>query len=234
MKGHVDRVGTLAWNSYLLASGSKDRTIYLRDPRSSKDWETKLQQGHRKEVCGLKWSLFNDGKLASGGNDNKLLVWSVRISKVPFIKCEDHTAAVKAIAWSPHENGLLATGGGIADGCIRFRSTLTDTSLDIIDTKSQVTNLIWSKNVNEIVSTHGCSSNQINVWKYPSMTLLTTLTGQVSRILYLAISPDGQTITTGAGGNESIFFWNVFPSSMSKDGSQLNSKLSFVSSYCIR
>lgn len=57
----------------------------------------------------------------------------------------------------------------------------------------------WSKNVNEIVSTHGYSQNQVIVWKYPSMTKLTTLTGHTLRVLYLAVSPDGQTIVTGAG-----------------------------------
>jgi len=227
MKGHVAHVGTLAWSSHLLASGSRDRTIYLRDPRSSKDWETKLQQGHKKEVCGLKWS-FNDQELASGGNDHKLLIWSARTSKVPFIKCGDHTAPVKAIAWSPHKYGLLASGGGKADRCIRFRNTLTDTALNTIDTRSQVCNLIWSKNVNEIVSTHGHHLNEIIVWKYPSMTPLTTLTAQPFRVLYLAISPDGQTIVTG--GDEQLMFWNVFPSSKSKGGSHLNSKFCFLSS----
>ena len=60
-------------------------------------------------------------------------------------------------------------------------------------------NLLWSKNANEIVSTHGYSQNQIIAWKYPSMTKLATLTGHTMRVLYLACSPDGQTIVTGAG-----------------------------------
>ena len=34
----------------------------------------------------------------------------------------------------------------------------------------QVCNLAWSKNVNELVSTHGYSQNQIMVWKYPSLS----------------------------------------------------------------
>ena len=34
---------------------------------------------------------------------------------------------------------------------------------------SQVCNLSWSKNVNELVSTHGYSQNQIIVWRYPTM-----------------------------------------------------------------
>jgi WD40 repeat protein len=64
---------------------------------------------------------------------------------------------------------------------------------------SQVCNLLWSKNANELVSTHGYSQNQIVVWKYPSMSKLATLTGHTLRVLYLAVSPDGQTIVTGAG-----------------------------------
>lgn len=74
---------------------------------------------------------------------------------------------------------------------------MADTSL--LGTGSQVCNLLWSKNVNEIVSTHGYSQNQIIVWKYPSMSKLATLTGHTLRVLYLAVSPDGQTIVTGAG-----------------------------------
>jgi hypothetical protein len=35
---------------------------------------------------------------------------------------------------------------------------------------SQVCNLAWSKNVNELVSTHGYSQNQIIVWRYPTMS----------------------------------------------------------------
>ena len=66
---------------------------------------------------------------------------------------------------------------------------------------SQVCNLAWSKNVNEIVSTHGYSQNQIIVWKVPSMTKLTSLSGHSTRVLYLAMSPDGQTVVTGAGAS---------------------------------
>lgn len=37
----------------------------------------------------------------------------------------------------------------------------------------QVCNLVWSKNVNELVSTHGYSQNQIIVWRYPTMSKVT-------------------------------------------------------------
>jgi WD40 repeat protein len=36
-------------------------------------------------------------------------------------------------------------------------------------------------------------------------------------VLYLAMSPDGQSIVTGAG-DETLRFWNVFPGPRSKAG----------------
>ncbi|XP_010434020.1 PREDICTED: protein FIZZY-RELATED 1-like [Camelina sativa] len=213
MEGHRLRVGALAWSSSLLSSGSRDKSILHRDIRSQEDPVSKLK-GHKSEVCGLKWS-FDYRELASGGNDNKLFVWNQH-STQPVLKYCEHAAAVKAIAWSPHVYGLLASGGGTADRCIRFWNTTTNTHLSCVDTNSQVCNLMWSKNVNELVSTHGYSQNQIVVWKYPTMSKLATLTGHTFRVLYLAASPDGQTIVTGAG-DETLRFWNVFPSPKSQN-----------------
>ncbi|ESR53733.1 protein FIZZY-RELATED 2 [Citrus sinensis] len=213
MEGHRLRVGALAWSSSLLSSGSRDKSILQRDIRAQEDFVSKLS-GHKSEVCGLKWS-YDNRELASGGNDNRLFVWNQH-STQPVLKYCEHTAAVKAIAWSPHLHGLLASGGGTADRCIRFWNTTTNTHLSCMDTGSQVCNLVWSKNVNELVSTHGYSQNQIIVWRYPTMSKLATLTGHTFRVLYLAISPDGQTIVTGAG-DETLRFWNVFPSPKSQN-----------------
>ncbi|CAI9288948.1 unnamed protein product [Lactuca saligna] len=213
MEGHRSRVGALAWNSSMLSSGSRDKSVLQRDPRVEQDFVSKLN-GHKSEVCGLKWS-YDNRELASGGNDNRLFVWNQH-STQPVLKYCEHTAAVKAIAWSPHLYGLLASGGGTADRCIRFWNTTTNSHLSCVDTGSQVCNLVWSKNGNELVSTHGYSQNQIIVWKYPNMSKLATLTGHTYRVLYLAISPDGQTIVTGAG-DETLRFWNAFPSPKSQN-----------------
>ena len=194
----------------------------MRDVRADNsiiyDWDK-----HKQEVCGLKWSP-DDQQLASGGNDNKLFVWSVH-NKDPLAKFSDHNAAVKAIGWSPHQHGLLASGGGTADRCIKFWNTMTLQPVHSIDTGSQVCNLTFSKNVNEIVSTHGYSLNEIIIWKYPSMTKVSTLTGHTYRVLYLSLSPDGQTIVTGAG-DETLRFWNVFPPSEAKSNTLFGSSTS--------
>ncbi|XP_030639987.1 fizzy/cell division cycle 20 related 1a isoform X3 [Chanos chanos] len=207
LEGHTARVGALAWNADQLSSGSRDRMILQRDIRTPPLQSERRLQGHRQEVCGLKWSTDHQ-LLASGGNDNKLLVWN-HSSVLPVQQYTEHLAAVKAIAWSPHQHGLLASGGGTADRCIRFWNTLTAQPLQCVDTGSQVCNLAWSKHTNELVSTHGYSQNQILVWKYPSLTQVAKLTGHSYRVLYLAMSPDGEAIVTGAG-DETLRFWNVF------------------------
>lgn len=216
MTGHASRVGTLAWFDSTLSSGSRDRNVFHRDIRSPEQYYKKLN-GHRQEVCGLKWN--NEGsQLASGGNDNKLLVWD-RLGEEPLHTFSEHTAAVKAIAWSPHQHGLLVSGGGTADRKIRFWNTLGGNPLQCVDTGSQVCNINWSRTANEFVSTHGYSQNQIIVWKYPSMQQLATLTGHTYRVLYLATSPDNQTIVTGAG-DETLRFWNVFSKGRERDQSR--------------
>ena len=49
-----------------------------------------------RQVCGLKWSPDNQ-YLASGGNDNKLYVWSQH-STTPVQTYTEHIAAVKGTA----------------------------------------------------------------------------------------------------------------------------------------
>ncbi|KAG9538535.1 hypothetical protein KCU71_g17379, partial [Aureobasidium melanogenum] len=49
----------------------------------------------------------------------------------------------------------------------------------------------------------------INIWKYPSMSQVVSLTGHTYRVLYLSMSPDGSVIVTGAG-DETLRFWDAF------------------------
>ncbi|XP_035660956.1 fizzy-related protein homolog isoform X2 [Branchiostoma floridae] len=207
LEGHSARVGALAWNADILSSGSRDRLVLQRDVRTPSVVPERRLAGHSHEVCALKYSPDHQ-HLASGANDNKLFVWNLT-SVNPVQQYTEHLAAVRAIAWSPHQRGLLASGGGTADRCIRFWNTLTCEPLKCVDTGSQVCNLAWSKHANELVSTHGFSQNQILVWKYPSLVQVAKLMGHSYRVLYLAMSPDGKAIVTGAG-DETLRLWNVF------------------------
>lgn len=254
MTGHTARISSLAWNSHILSTGSRDRTILHRDVRMPQQYLSRLT-GHKQEVCGLKWNPDTE-QLASGGNDNKIFVWDKMGERWLHRWGEQeggHKAAVKAICWSPHQRGLLASGGGTADRCIKFWNTISQaqnnsasstlstslpqehTNLGLglgatspmvgsplpssqpinpylirsHDTGSQVCNLLFSTLTSELVSTHGYSQHAINIWKYPSMNQVVSLTGHTFRVLYLSMSPDGAVIVTGAG-DETLRFWDVF------------------------
>ncbi|KAI9318964.1 WD40-repeat-containing domain protein [Dichotomocladium elegans] len=210
--GHTLRTGALAWSNNILTSGSRDHKIFHRDVRSPRSYFRELVN-HTQEVCGLKWS--PDGSmLASGGNDNNLLIWESHHDRALWT-FQEHTAAVKAIGWNPHSRGTLVSGGGTADKTIKFWNTIAGTLISSHNTGSQVCNVTWSKKSNEIVSTHGYSSNsdnssnQVIVWKANNMQQIATLSGHTSRVLYMSISHDGSTIVTGAG-DETLRFWDVF------------------------
>ena len=216
MDGHSDRVGSLSWNRHILSSGSRDTTIVNHDVRVARHNVATLS-AHGQEVCGLSWS--PDGEvLASGGNDNLLCLWDATASssQSPRFQFTDHQAAVKALAWSPHERNLLATGGGTADRCIKFWNSQTGALLNSIDTGSQVCALQWNPFEKEILSSHGFARNQLCLWKYPSMAKIKELEGHTSRVLHLACSPDGTNVVSAAG-DETLRFWEVFcPPSKSK------------------
>jgi len=219
MRGHSGRVGVLDWADHVLSSGSRDTNIFHHDVRIA-DHHISTFTGHTQEVCGLKW---NSGKtlLASGGNDNQVNIWDIRnirhraTPNVTPLFTLPHTGAVKALAWCPFQHHLLATGGGTSDRLIRFWSSSTGACLNSIDTKSQVCQLLWSTNYKELVSSHGFSQNQLTVWRYPSMSKVAELTGHASRVLYLALSPDGETCVSGAG-DETLRFWKIFEKEHSK------------------
>jgi len=209
MDGHSERISSLSWNKHILSSGSRDGNIVNHDVRIARHAVSTLL-GHEQEVCGLEWS--PDGTtLASGGNDNKLCLWDVNQSLNPRPRFEltEHQAAVKALAWSPHDRNLLATGGGTADRCIKFWNCNTGSMLNSIDTGSQVCALQWNRHEKEILSSHGFAQNQLCLWKYPTMAKVKELKGHTARVLHMSQSPDGSCIVSAAA-DETLRFWDVF------------------------
>lgn len=83
-----------------------------------------------------------------------------------------HGAAVKAIAFCPWQEGLVATGGGSNDKCIHFFHTTSGAALATISVASQVTSLIWSTTRREIAATFGYAQPEhpfrIAIFSWPS------------------------------------------------------------------
>ncbi|CAJ1989253.1 cdc20 / cell division cycle protein 20 [Leishmania donovani] len=250
---HADRTVSLSWEplgGWLLASGSRDSTVVLRDVRerdtstsasaaspsssSSSASATAVLRAHETEVCGLKWSPTG-AMLASGGNDNQLLLWDRRSISTgsrssdtsgvyrhgecqPIFFLNKHTAAVKALSWNPAQPALLASGGGSHDKALRFWNSLTGECVHHINTGSQVCGVVWNRVGTELVTAHGYTDNQLSIWRYPSLRRIANLIGHTSRVLHLALSADGQTVVSAAG-DETLRFWRCFPASELRESS---------------
>ena len=81
-----------------------------------------------------------------------------------------------------------------------------------VDTGSQICNLMYSPVSNELVTTHGYSLNQINLWKWESnggLRKIESIMGHKNRVLYLSGQNSGGKMVTGAG-DEELRLWKIF------------------------
>tara|TARA_R110002050_G_scaffold67051_3_gene145282 strand:- start:401 stop:1705 length:1305 start_codon:yes stop_codon:yes gene_type:complete len=241
---HSARVSSMSWNNNVLSTGGKDHIICNVDIRSA----TKVSsfQGHDGEICGLQWS--PDGsKLASGSNDDKVMIWENSSGNnnsngnrqanlpntalhVPLMVLKKHIGAVKALAWCPWKQDLLATGGGSIDKHINMWNTKTGECEKSVNTQSQVCAIVWNKQYRELASSHGTEINQVAVWKYSSMTKLVELSGHTARALHMTQSPDGSSVVSAGG--DTMCFWKLWEKrEMPTQGKYENSPISSASRY---
>lgn len=204
------RIGAQCWSNHLVTAGSKSGEIYNNDVRI-KNHITGVLNNHVGEVCGLEYR--RDGlQFASGSNDNTICIWDSR-SSIPQFTKTTHTAAVKALAWNPDINSLLATGGGSSDKQIHFWNTTTGARINTIDTGSQISSLHWGSSTSfgkEIVATGGYPNNCISVYSYDQKIKVAEIeNAHDSRIISGQISPDGSILAT-VGGDENLKFYKVF------------------------
>ncbi|CAI0547976.1 unnamed protein product [Linum tenue] len=229
LQGHTSRISTIAWNGHIVTSGSRDRSITNHDVRAGSSPISCIVR-HTDEVCGVKWS-GGGNLLASGGNENSVYIWEAsKMSSSKFLhRFTEHTAAVKALAWSPYQFGVLASGGGTNDRCIKLWNTQNGTRLASVDTQAQICGLEWNRHHKEILGGHGYGTgalrNHLSLWKYPSMERVGELRNHNSRIISLSQSADGLTVVS-AGADETLRFWEIFGPPCKEKLSDLDSLLS--------
>ena len=218
---HSSRISSLHWQDNMLISGSRDRLIRLYDVRSKICQPVFTFTGHLQEICGLKFSP-NCNYIASGGNDNQLLLWDMRKSQL-VASLGDHQAAVKALTWNPKNQNVLVSGAGTADKHLRLFDVAKFEELAVVDTGSQVCNVTFDKEGETLLSTHGYSLNQLILWEpdkeFRSLKKEDMLIAHKLRVLYLARSPCGKYVVTGAG-DETLRIWDIFEDKASEQKSK--------------
>jgi cell division cycle 20-like protein 1 (cofactor of APC complex) len=76
----------------------------------------------------------------------------------------EHKGAVKGLAWHPSRRGILASGGGNSDYCIKMWNTKSNELVKKVNTGSQVCNLMYINDGENLVSTHGFNQFETNIW----------------------------------------------------------------------
>ncbi len=176
---HSQQVCGLAWSldGRMLASGGNDNQCYLLDAselfgqtrtdrsgvqgcRSRTLRPTGVSrgtggQGQQPELVSFtrdaRSTTLDTGALAVRTSANSIRTFGRGCERQLWM----HRAAVKAIAFCPWREGLVATGGGSNDKCIHFFHTSSGSALATISVAAQVTSLIWSTTRREIVATFG-------------------------------------------------------------------------------
>ncbi|KAK4165116.1 WD40-repeat-containing domain protein [Cladorrhinum sp. PSN259] len=159
---HTQQICGLAWSvsGEYFASGGNDNLCHLFELseviKASKHLGNITETDHERPAFrGIKGPWAPTGGHGEDPGDRssrpRPKPLSVGIEKYRWV----HGAAVKAIAFCPWQEGLVATGGGSNDKCIHFYHTTSGAPLATISVSAQVTSLIWSASRREIAATFG-------------------------------------------------------------------------------
>ncbi|TQN74736.1 putative WD repeat-containing protein [Colletotrichum shisoi] len=152
---HTSQICALVWspNGQSFMSGSNDNTV--RHFEIDRMTESRLTKRSATSASGEMAEADVAGSIPravhTSGQDVRVFGHGMETH------CWRHDAAIKAIAFCPWQDGLVATGGGLGDKCIRFFHIGTNTPLATIVVGAQVTALIWSTTKREIAATFGYS-----------------------------------------------------------------------------
>ena len=198
--GHTDVVWSLAFkpNSYLLASGSTDKTIRIWDVSDNTNLRhRRTLRGHTEVVWSVAWS--PDGRtLASASGDGTVRLWNPN-NGINFAVLRGHTTAVYCVAWSP-DGRILASGS--KDDTVRLWDPDTHGTLRVLRGHTDnVWSLAFHPNGQTLASASG--DKTIRLWNPNTGAHKATLTGYHP----VAFSPNGQIL---AGGGTNVLDINLY------------------------
>ncbi|KAB5528109.1 WD40 repeat-like protein [Coniochaeta sp. 2T2.1] len=211
IKCHSQQVCGLAWSPSgdLFATGANDNLCSLFETaKITSRWDRAVRAAARRQ---------NQQQLDSNQSNNttttaientspeQIIPQAIELKPADAKQRWRHAAAVKAIAFCPWQDGLVATGGGSNDKCIHFFHTCSGAALATISVSAQVTSLIWSQTRREIVATFGYAEPEhpyrIAIFSWPDCRQVGAIPWEGGhRALYAIPYPCEADRKAGAGG----------------------------------
>ena len=214
--GHTWTVTSLAFkpNSYLLASGSDDKTIRIWDVSDNTNLRhVRTLRGHTEYVVSVAWS--PDGRvLASASHDGTVRLWNPN-NGINFAVLRGHTAAVNCVAWSP-DGRILASGS--KDRTVRLWDPDTHGTLRVIRGHSYgVVTLAFHPNGQTLASG---TTHAYRLWNPNTGARKVTLTGYGGTFNTLAFSSNGQILAgkSKPSSTYSINLWRLLTVDVTGNG----------------
>jgi meiosis-specific APC/C activator protein AMA1 len=187
---HSQQICGLAWSldGSLLATGGNDNLCCLFESNQILEHQLNQPEAEDEVFTGVD-GLRRVQAVVGRGRVKSILTGAEKQRWV-------HGAAVKAIAFCPWREGLIATGGGSNDKCIHFFHAFSGACLATISVAAQVTSLIWSTTRREIAATFGYAVPEhpyrIAVFSWPDCTQVAAIPWEGEhRALYAIPYPGG-------------------------------------------
>ena len=180
LKGHTDGGYGIAWNPLnagLLASASADGSICLWDIKEAATEVAALHtfRGHTGGVEDVDWSRHHASMFGTVGGDGRMLIWDLRDSGAasgsdssvatgkPRFDTLAHNEDTNCIAFNPHNETLVATGG--SDGVVKLWDlrNLSQSMHECIGHKEGVYQLSWSPFEEAVLASSG-EDRRVIIW----------------------------------------------------------------------
>ena len=205
LAGQSDVINSVAFSpdGRILASGSADKTILLRDANTRE----RIGQPLNSSSAIHSVAFSPDGKLlASGNDDNTVIIWDLTAAQLSGKTLTEHTDSVRTVAFSP-DGKLLASGSDDSTVILWDVTTHQPIGQPLAGHSDSIYSIAFSPSGQVLVS--GSADKTIILWDVAThQPIGQPLAGHSGSVHTVAFSPDGAILGSGSI-DSTIILWDV-------------------------